>query len=517
MDNSKTEGSALLRDVRRNFYLLYIGLAVVGFIAIIALVLIIFTLAGVNRLADTKYNHLEDDLNVTLASTTRPVADQASDVDRQFRDAAVRLLDYNTKGAGKHIGHKWLEQLVDDFGSRKVGSEGLDKAIDFTVQELRKRGFQSVHTEDVPDIPNWVRGNDQAIMIEPRRQKLSVLAIGGSPSADVTAEVIVLKNFQQLEAVNAIGKIVLFSPVWEGYGNTVRYRGSAKRVEEKGAVGLLVKSVTPFSIGTPHTGNGPSDATIPAACMTIEEAEMIERLTERGIKVVVQMSFTSGFVGKITSRNTIFEIIGSEKPNEVVLLSAHMDSWDVGQGAMDDGGGVAAVMQAMNSILSLAKLSESFFPKRTIRGVFWTAEEVGLLGAEHYYNTHKDNANLKETFFFVSETDQGAFRPTNFSSRLRFSGTDKQRSKMGDIVRMMNNYGIPLSVIAQNGGMSDLQFWTNDKVPGVQYTSDKGDEYYWYFHHTNADYMTVFKEDDIDFTSAIFAVMAHVIANMDGW
>ncbi|KAI1690530.1 carboxypeptidase Q [Ditylenchus destructor] len=147
----------------------------------------------------------------------------------QFRDAAVRLLDYNTNGTGKHIGHKWLEQLVDDFGSRKVGSEGLEKAIDFTVQELIRRGFQNVHTEDVPDIPNWLRGNDQAIMIEPRRQKLSMLAIGGSPSADVTAEVIVLKNFQQLEAVNATGKIVLFSPMWEGYGKTAKYRENVKK------------------------------------------------------------------------------------------------------------------------------------------------------------------------------------------------------------------------------------------------------------------------------------------------
>lgn len=153
------------------------------------------------------------------------------------------------------------------------------------------------------------------------------------------------------------------------------------------------------------------DTTIPSACLPIEEIDLIERLFKRNKTLKIRINIRSKNFDTITSKNTIFDIRGTEWPNEIVLLSAHMDTWDVGQGALDDGGGMAAVWQAMKSLMNLSNTNDIYRPKRyflkfviyffrTIRGIFWTAEEQGLLGAEAYYKTHK---NLSEKFFFVSE------------------------------------------------------------------------------------------------------------------
>uniref|UniRef100_A0A915CL36 Carboxypeptidase Q n=1 Tax=Ditylenchus dipsaci TaxID=166011 RepID=A0A915CL36_9BILA len=332
--------------------------------------------------------------------------------------------------------------------------------------------------------------------------------------AVVTASVVVLKDFKEFEATNVTGKIVLFSPLWQGYGKTVAYRGAWQRVKNKGGVGLLVKSITPFSIGSAHTGSGGSGATIPTGCIPIEEVELIERLYNRQKEIVVQMSFKSTMKEETSSRNTVFEIKGSQWPNQIVLLSAHMDSWDVGQGAMDDGGGMAAVWQAMKCILDMSKHDSNYAPKRTIRGVFWTAEEQGYFGSQAYYKSHSSNSN--ENIFFVSETDNGAFKPLNFNSSLKFAGNENQKNRIKQIVQLLNEYEIPLSV-RDSTDQGDVGFWTKDKVPGVNYSSDKGANYYFYFHHSNGDYMTVFKEGDIDYTAAIFSSLAHVLANMDDW
>ena len=173
----------------------------------------------------------------------------------------------------------------------------------------------------------------------------------------------------------------------------------------------------------------------------MEEAELLERLYHRHRKVVVRLSIKSKQLGKTTSRNTVFEILGSEYPNEIILLSGHIDSWDVGQGALDDGGGLAAVWQAMKAIQELGKRDVAFVPKRflgkmnsahsffrTIRGVFFTAEEQGFLGSRAYYNAHNGSIPEDESFFFVSETDQGAFRPTTSKSMLAFMGEEKHVS-----------------------------------------------------------------------------------------
>lgn len=436
------------------------------------------------------------------------------DVKERFGRTSNELLDYILHGNGTGLAYEWLSKLVDEFGSRQLGSESLEKAIDYVEDGLRKDGFDSVHTEEVPDLPKWIRGNDIIEIIEPRVQKLNALAIDGSPPANITAEAVVIRDFEELKNENVSGKIVVIAQKWNDYGKTVKYRHSASRLQDQGAVGVLVKSITPFSLGTPHTGSGARGASIPAATITLEEAEMLQRMYARGKRIVIRMAIESHPAGTTTSRNTIFEITGSEKPSEIVLLSAHLDSWDVGQGALDDGGGCAAVWRALHAIKLLADSNPEFKPKRTIRVVFWTAEEQGLLGAEHYYKTHKNDSS--ENFVFVSETDQGAFKPTNWYSALKVSSTKAQMKYIDEIVNILNDYGIPLSTQYRND-QGDVQFWSDDGIPSVNYVSDKGKDYYFYFHHTDADYINIFQEEDLDYTAAIFAVLAHVIANEESW
>ncbi|KAI1727430.1 peptidase family m28 domain-containing protein [Ditylenchus destructor] len=436
---------------------------------------------------------------------------------KEFKEGSHRLIDYLVKGDGKNKGMEWLEPLVDDFGHRHLGTKALESAIDFTVDRLTEDGFQNVHTERVENLPHWVRGPDAVTLIQPRKLKLNALAVAGTKPADVTAPVVVLTELDQLDSFNVSGKIVVFCQQWLGYGQTTRYRRSASIVEARGAVGVLIKSVSSFSLSSPHTGSGATNSSIPALCITLEEAELLERLSKRNKNMVIRINTLSDTVGEVTSRNTVFEITGSKWPEEIILLSGHMDTWDVGQGALDDGGGIAAVWQAMYAILKLGKTDDVFIPKRTIRGVFWTAEEQGELGASAYYERHKNNSN--EKFFFVSETDQGAFRPTTYGSQLIFMGSEKHRNRIQEIVRLLNAYGIPLSVSGRLDGnfQGDVVFWANDGVPSVNYVSEKGIEYYFYFHHTQADYLSIFKEGDIDYTAAIFGVLAHVLSNMDSW
>jgi len=308
------------------------------------------------------------------------------------------------------------------------------------------------------------------------------------------------------------GKIVIYSQNWTGYFEDVKYRRAAENVKRLGGVGLLAKSIGPFSIGSPHTGSG-TDENLPAASLTLEEADLLRRLSRRGKKLKINMNIKSRNAGNCTSRNIVFDIKGSELPNEIILLSGHMDSWDLGQGALDDGGGMAAVWQAMKALRELGKTDQRFRPKRTIRGIFWTAEEQGFFGAKAYYEKHR---NSSEKFVFVSETDQGAFRPQSTDSFLRFKGNSTHRARLQEIVELLNANGIPLS-IKEGPQQGDVQAWADDGVPSINYVAERGIDYYFYFHHTKGDYLNIFKEGDIDYTAAILASLAHVLANQPSW
>lgn len=259
-----------------------------------------------------------------------------------------------------------------------------------------------------------------------------MLGLGGSIGTTldgITAEVIVVNSFEELDRVNVSvkGKIVVYNEDYISYGVTVKYRDyGAVNAAKYGAVASLIRSVTPFSMNTPHTGWQDYDddvKKIPTACITAEDAHFLRRVQDRGEKIVIRLYMEAKTLSDVISRNTIAEIQGSERPKKFVVVSGHIDSWDVGEGAMDDGAGF---MLSWNSLVILKQLN--LIPKRTLRAILWTAEEEGLLGAAEYVKSHEDDI---ENLNFAMESDDGTFEPIG----LDFFGSDTAACIMQEILK----------------------------------------------------------------------------------
>lgn len=324
---------------------------------------------------------------------------------------------------GKFKGKTWdsLAELTDTFGPRMACTESLEKAIEYVVGEMKKNGIENVHTENA-SAPWWIRGYENADMILPWKRNLPILGLGssvGTIRGGIIADVVAVESFDEFKNFTedqVKGKIVVFVPKWEGYGKTVVYRSEAASVAaRKGAVGALIRSVAPFSINSPHTGhqNYASDVNkIPVAALTVEDAEMILRMYRRGQSIQIHLEMSDHNNGNCITKNTIGELVGTTfKNNSVVVVSGHLDSWDVGVGAMDDGGGAMISWKAVEFLKAM-----NLRPKRTIRTILWTAEEQGLVGAQNYKESHKGTE--KDEFNFFMESDIGTFTPRG----LDFSG-----------------------------------------------------------------------------------------------
>jgi carboxypeptidase Q len=303
------------------------------------------------------------------------------------RASSQRLLQAALRDS---FAYKRLARLVDGFGHRMSGAESLERAIDWILAEMRRDGFENVRKEPVT-IPHWVRGEESAELVSPRSMTLSMLGLGrsvGTPAGGITAPVLVVRSFAELRAraADARGKIVLFNVPFDttihpstAYGRTVAYRGAGPdSAHAVGALAALVRSVNPFSLRSPHTGGTAASDTvrrasrIPAAALSLEDAEMLQRMQDRGERIVVRLAMGARYLGEARSHNVVGEIRGSETPDEIIVMGGHIDSWDVGQGAMDDAGGCVAAWEALRLIKQLGVR-----PKRTIRVVLWTAEEIG--------------------------------------------------------------------------------------------------------------------------------------------
>ncbi len=399
-----------------------------------------------------------------------------------------------------------LAELTDRFGNRLSGSESLEHAIDWMLEQMRHDGLDNVRGEPVM-VPHWVRGEESADLVEPRAVHLSMLGLGGSVgTADrgITAEVLVVSSFEELtrRAAEARGKIVLFDEPYVNYGVTVRYRfGAAAAAAKVGAVAALIRSVAAYSIRSPHTGVMGYDSTaprIPAAALAVEDAMMLHRMQTRGQHVVVKLVMHARMLPDAPSRNTIGELAGRERPQEVVILSGHMDSWDVGAGAMDDAGGVVVSWEAIRLLKRLGLV-----PRRTIRVVGWTNEENGTRGGDGYRDRHA--AELDDHLLAI-ESDGGVFRPEGFG----FTGGDSARAMVRDIVGLLRPIGA--DSIWRQGGGTDIEPIMTRGVPGMGLQVE-GAKYFW-FHHSNGD--TVDKLDPREMAQCVaaMAIMAYVVADM---
>jgi carboxypeptidase Q len=429
-----------------------------------------------------------------------------SSIAARYSSAADSLIRAATRDSAAYAR---LGRLVDQFGARFSGSASLEAAIDWILGEMKSDGLQHIRGEPVM-VPHWVRGTESAALVRPRPLALAMLGLGGSvatPAAGITAPVLVVTSFKDLEARSreARGKIVLFDVPFTTYQETVHYRlGGASAAARAGAVACLIRSVASFSIRSPHTGTMRYDSTVarrvPAAALSTEDAAMLHRFQDRGQPVVVRLTMLGRTLPDARSRNVVAEIPGRERPDEVVVLGGHIDSWDVGQGAMDDGGGSVAAWEAVRLIQQLG-----LKPRRTIRVVLWTNEENGGRGALAYRDAH--GAELANHVLGI-ESDNGTFSPHGF----RFSGSDAALSRLKQIEPLLARVGAGHVDKEPDSPEADIAPLVERGVPGLGLDVDRT-RYFW-FHHSQGDTLDKLDPAELARCVAALAVMAFTVADL---
>ena len=424
----------------------------------------------------------------------------AGSLSRQCRQAVAAA------GADQ-FGWDRLAELTDTYGQRLSGSENLNRAIAWAVETMKKDGLENVHTERVM-IPKWVRGTESLEITNPPHHVVPMLGLGGSvatPPAGIEAEVMVVSSGDDLakRAAQARGKIVLFNVPYTNYGETVAYRsGGASMAARHGAVGMLVRAVGPIGLRTPHTGGMAyaADVTkIPAAAIPVEDTLRIQRLVNRGVAVRVRLKMEARFDPDVESFNVVGEIRGSEKPEEIVLVGCHFDSWDPGTGASDDAVGCIVTWEAARLMKKL-----NIRPKRTVRVVLFTNEENGLRGGNGYRDAHASEA---ANHVFALESDSGVFAP----ARLGFTGSDAARKIVAEIATLLSPLGMQ-DVVPGGGGADIGPIATLGKVPMMAYSGDPTK--YFTIHHTPADTVDRIEPQEVSKAAASIAAMVYVIADM---
>ena len=374
-----------------------------------------------------------------FSNQTFAASDSTVDLEK-YEPITKKIIETTRK---KNDAYLKLQELCDDIGHRLSGSESLDKAIDWAVNTLKKDGHQNVQKEKVM-VNKWVRGSESVTVISPHQRSIPMLGLGGSIGTGangIEAPIVVVGSkdeLDQLDDAAVEGRIVVFNhkmPAYSettgsGYGQAVQYRGNGARwAAERGGVAALVRSVTAYSLQSPHTGamrRYTADVKkVPAAAISIEGATMLKRLQDRGIEAKVRLFMEAKDHGEVPSANVVGEIVGIERPDEIVVIGGHIDSWDVGQGAQDDGCGTVVAMEALNVIRKLG-----LKPRRTIRCVLWTNEENGLAGARSYAARHQN-----ETHVAGIESDSGGFRPQGLS--IEMQDDDAQRQAVTQLSRIL--------------------------------------------------------------------------------
>ncbi len=419
-----------------------------------------------------------------------------------YREPARRLIGEATSSS-----FAWdrLAELGDTFGHRLSGSENLDAAIKWAASEMRKDGLD-VRLDPVK-VPHWVRGAESLEIVAPGRHPLVMLGLGnsvGTPPGGIEGELLIVHSFRELDTAGdrVKGRIVLFDVPFTTYGETVVYRADGpSRAAAKGAVAMLVRAVGPAGLRTPHTGAlryADGQPQIPAAAVSAEDADRLVRMQKRGTNVRLRLRMEAKFLPDADSFNVIGEIRGRELPDEVVVVSGHFDSWDVGTGSTDDGGGCVVSWEAVRLMKKLG-----LRPRRTVRVVLFTNEENGLRGAFDYRDRYKAQLANHVLMF---ESDSGVFKPAGFG----FSGTDSARRTIQEIATLLE--GIGAGTISGNGDGADIG--PSVQAANVPAMSLDVDGNYFLLHHTPADTIDKIDPKDMATASAAIAVMAYVVADM---
>lgn len=451
-----------------------------------------------------------------LAGAQEPRADAPVFSADPWQETAARIL-----AAAEQDPRAWqrLEYLADQIGHRLSGSPALERAIEWAQAEMKRDGLENVRAQPVM-VPHWVRGVESATLLAPVERALPMLGLGGSVGTGpqgIEAEVVVVTSFDELDALpreKVEGRIVVYAVPWTGYGGTVKYRGAgASKAAAKGAVAALVRSATGLAARLPHTGAmrySDEAPKIPAAAISPEDSEWMRRAAARGATMRIRLVMNAVTLDDVPSANVIGEIVGREKPDEVVVIGGHWDSWDVGQGVHDDGGPSIACWHALSVLRELG-----LRPRRTLRVVLWTNEENGLRGGRAYRDALGDEVG---DHVAAIEMDGGLERPEAFG--LGLDGVEPDSgdplyeaayATVEEIVTLLE----PLEVGAvRGGGGADIGPLMRSGVPGFHLNTVG--EHYFDWHHTDAD--TLDKADPTDMRRAVaaLAVMGYVLADMPG-
>lgn len=429
---------------------------------------------------------------------------QSTDWLDAYREPAARLI-----GTALADDAAWerLAYLGDTFGPRLSGSPNLEAAIAWAAATMRSDGLEQVRAEPVM-VPRWVRGRESVEILDPVVRPLVMLGLGGSigTQADgLEADALVVTSYDDLErrAPEVKGRIVVFDVPYTSYGDTVQYRSNgASRAARHGALAMLLRSVGPVGLRTPHTGQmryAEDAPKIPAAAITVEDAQQLSRMQARGQRIRLRLKMEAQTLPDVESANVIGEITGRERPDEIVVLACHFDSWDVGTGAMDDGGGCIAAWEAVRLMTRL-----NLRPRRTVRVVLYTNEENGLRGGLAYRDRHRDALGRH---VLMIESDAGVFRPLGFG----FSGSARAREIVTRIATLLE--GIDAMRIGPAGGGADIGPSVQAaNIPSMSLDVD-GSRYFTY-HHTPADTIDRLDAQDIAKGVAAMAVMGYVVADL---
>ncbi|MGA8344940.1 MAG: M20/M25/M40 family metallo-hydrolase [Candidatus Sulfotelmatobacter sp.] len=416
--------------------------------------------------------------------------------------------------------YRQVAHLTENIGPRPSGSLQAKAAVDYVAAELRQLGLD-VHLEEVK-VPHWVRGAETAELTEyagqaaGTTQKVVVTALGGStstPAEGLTADVVVVSNFDELKALGhdkVAGKIVLFNELFDkqkaaagmafmAYGEAVGYRGAGpKAAANLGAVAALVRSVGSADFRLPHTGFS-APAGIPAGAVTAEDADLIADLSTQG-KVRMHLTLTPQKLPDGTSYNVIADLKGSEHPEQVVVVSGHLDSWDLGTGAIDDAAGVVVAMEAAEILQKL-----HLRPRRTLRVIAWMDEENGGSGSQAY---SKDYSAEFPHYAAAIESDSGAAHPLGFDVKMSPHAAELLRPALAVLQSFGGNAVMPSSYPPG----ADIAAMSEAGVPALGLLQDG--RTYFNYHHSAADTLDKIVPAELRENAAAMAVMGYALASM---
>lgn len=403
------------------------------------------------------------------------------------------------------------ESLSTEVGPRRVGTPGDQAGIDWAVAKMDALGFDKVWTEKVVT-PGWERGEIAVSISAPYPQRLVAIALGRSvstPEGGIEAPVVHFKNLDELKkepADSLKGKIAYIGYQMQAgidgddYGVAGKQRHMGSEVAaSKGALAVVIRSVGTDHDRIAHTGGQSGNPSIPAAALSGPDADLLENMFKRGKPVTMKVDISAHNTADVETQNVIGEITGTEKPQDFVVLGSHLDSWDVGTGAIDDGMGVTITLAAAKHIIDSGKK-----PKRSIRVILFAAEEIGLYGVKQYYQRHKADIGKH---VIGAEWDSG----TRMIYQLRPGVGKESMPAIKQMAAVLQPYGVALHDSNTAKGQSDLSVLGGAGMPAINFDSDLTD--YFDYHHTENDTMANVPPETMRQASAVYTAFAWLTAN----